>query len=78
MTLLPLSEELQWENAKLRALLLRRLRLLLDLDERLCRCGRTLDWLGDHRAACGEEYCRQERCRWNECGHELGEKRAPG
>ena len=52
LTVLPLNEELRWENAKLRALLLRRLRLPLDLDSRQCRCGRALDALGDHRAAC--------------------------
>ena len=45
--------ELVWSNHKLRVLLLRRLRLPLDLDDSRCRCGRRLDVLGDHRAACG-------------------------
>ena len=35
-----------------RAILLRRLRLPLPACERVCRCGRSLDNLGDHRAAC--------------------------
>ena len=77
LTLLPLSEELQWENAKLRALLLRRLRLPLDLDERRCRCGKTLDWLGDHRAACGTGGVLQTRAvplerMWARVGREAG------
>ena len=77
MTLLHLSEELQWENAKLRALLLRRLRLLFDLDERRCRCGRTLDWLGDHRAACSTGGVLQTRAvplerMWARVGREAG------
>ena len=36
-----------------RILLLRRLRLPLPLSARSCRCGRPLDVLGHHRAACG-------------------------
>ena len=52
LTLLPVTEELQWSNTKLRILLLRRLRLPLDLDNRYCKCGAPLDTLGDHRAAC--------------------------
>ena len=35
-----------------RVLLLRRLRLPLPADGHTCRCGRNLDTLGDHRAAC--------------------------
>ena len=35
-----------------RVLLLRRLRLPLPLSRRFCRCGRLLDSLGHHRAAC--------------------------
>ena len=35
-----------------RVLLLRRLRLLLLLTRRICRCGRHLDALGHHHAAC--------------------------
>ena len=52
LTLLPVTEELKWSSAKLRTLLLRRLRLPLDLDDRRCKCGGLLDSLGDHRAAC--------------------------
>ena len=37
-----------------RLLLLRRLRLPLPLSARFCRCRRTLDSLGDHRAACAQ------------------------
>ena len=36
----------------MRALLLRRLRLLLALSSAKCRCGRPHDVLGDHRASC--------------------------
>ena len=52
LVLIPLNEELHWSNTKLRTLLLRRLRLALDLDWRKCKCGGDLDTLGDHRAAC--------------------------
>ena len=61
LTLLPVTDELQWSNAKLRTLLLRRLRLPLDLDDRLCKCGRALDALGDHRAACSTSGMLQTR-----------------
>ena len=37
-----------------RLLLLRRFRLPLPLSARFCRCRRTLDSLGDHRAACAQ------------------------
>ena len=47
-----MTEELQWSNAKLRVLLVRRLRLPLDLNDKKYRCGHALDALGDHRAAC--------------------------
>ena len=52
LTLLSVTNELKWSSAKLRTLLLRRLRLPLDLDDRRCKCGGLLDSLGDHRAAC--------------------------
>ena len=35
-----------------RTLLCRRLRLAIPLSTRICRCGRTIDPLGHHRAAC--------------------------
>ena len=38
--------------ALFRVLLLRRLRLLLPLSARFCRCGRPLDFRGHHRAVC--------------------------
>ena len=53
LTALPLQEETKWEAAQLRVLLLRRLRLSFPLGPGRCRCGQTLDNLGDHRAACG-------------------------
>ena len=40
---------------------LRRLRLPLDLDDRLCKCCRALDALGDHRAACSTSGVLQTR-----------------
>ena len=61
LTLVPVSEELQWSNAKLRTLLLRRLRLPLDLDHKHCKCGLPLDTFGDHRAACSTAGVLQTR-----------------
>ena len=52
LTLLPVTDELQWNSAKLRVLLLRRLRLPLHATEKHCRCGRLLDVFGDHKSAC--------------------------
>ena len=52
LTALPLQKETKWEPAQLRVLLLRRLRLPLQLGPRTCRCGAKLDFFGDHRAAC--------------------------
>ena len=77
LTLFPLTEELQCENAKLRALLLRRLRLPLDLDTRRCKCGKALDSLGDHRAACSTGGVLQTRAvplerAWARVGREAG------
>ena len=56
-TVLPTSDDVtiasaQFRVAQFRVLLLRRLRLPLALCPRTCRCGRRLDPLGDHRAAC--------------------------
>ena len=48
LTGLPLSPS----SRLFRALLLRRLRLPLPVAQRMCPCGRPLDPLGDHRAAC--------------------------
>ena len=52
LTALPLQKETTWEPAQLRVFLLRSLRLPLQLDTRTCRCGESLDFFGDHRAAC--------------------------
>ena len=51
-TVLPTSDDVTIASAQFRVLLLRRLRLPLALCPRTCRCGRSLDPLGDHRAAC--------------------------
>ena len=51
-TVLPTSDDVTIVSAQFRVLLLRRLRLPLALCLRTCRCGRSLDPLGDHRAAC--------------------------
>ena len=51
-TVLPTSDDVTIVSAQFRVLLLRRLRLPLALCPRTCRCGRSLDPLGDHRAAC--------------------------
>ena len=52
LTVLPVNKEFTWSPAKLRVLLLRRLRLPLHAGAARCRCGRLLDALGDHCAAC--------------------------
>ena len=52
LTVLPVNKEFTWSSAKLRVLLLRRLRLPLHAAVAHCRCGRLLDALGDHRVAC--------------------------
>ena len=51
-TVLPTSDDVTIVSAQFRVLLLRRLRLALALCPRTCRCGRSLDPLGYHRAAC--------------------------
>ena len=51
-TCLPTSFDLQLPDDHFRVALLRRLRLPLPLVPRRCHCGRHLDPLGDHRAAC--------------------------
>ena len=48
----PVDQTSRVDAGPFRALLLRRLRLLLPLSVRSCRCGRLLDALGHHRAAC--------------------------
>ena len=50
--LLPLAPEMCFTPGRMRVLLARRLRLELLLAPRSCSCGRDLDSLGDHRAAC--------------------------
>ena len=53
-TTIPYSSDFAYPSHVFRVLLLRRLRLPLPLAERTCRCRRTLDLLGDHRAACAQ------------------------
>ena len=48
----PVDRTSRIDAGPFRALLLRRLRLPLPLSVRRCRCGRLLDALGHHRAAC--------------------------
>ena len=52
LTALPTQPETKYTPVQLRTLLLRRLRLPLQLAPRTCKCGQLLDQLGDHRAAC--------------------------
>ena len=40
------------DSSSFRTLLCRRLRLAIPLSTRICRCGRTIDHFGHHRAAC--------------------------
>ena len=51
-TTIPYTTEVTCPDHIFRILMLRRLRLPWPLTERACRCRRTLDPLGDHRAAC--------------------------
>ena len=51
-SVLPTAPERDLDSAEFRILMLRRLRLPLPITARHCRCGRPLDPLGDHRAAC--------------------------
>ena len=53
LTAIPSRKEFWLEPQSFRLLFLRRLRLPLPLSARSCRCGRLLDVLGHHRAACG-------------------------
>ena len=51
-TALPIHRISRMDPEPFRVLLLRRLRMPLPLNVRACRCGRLLDVLGHHRAAC--------------------------
>ena len=51
-TAVPVHPHVRFDSDLFRVLLLRRLRLLLPLSSRTCRCGRPLDCLGHHRASC--------------------------
>ena len=54
VTALPTTRATRMDGQPFRILLLRRLWLPLPLSSRTCRCGRQLDSLGHHRAACSE------------------------
>ena len=51
-TTIPYNIDTQYPTHLFRILVLRRLRLPIPLTARHCRCRRTLDTYGDHRAAC--------------------------
>ena len=53
-TTTPYTNDFAYPSHLFRILLLRRLRLPLPLFARTCRCRRTFDSLGDHRAACAQ------------------------
>ena len=53
-TTIPFGLDTTYPSHLFRVLLLRRLRLPLRLSARICRCRRTLDPLGGHRAACAQ------------------------
>ena len=61
LTALPVNTAGKWNAARLRTLLLRRLRLPLHLADKRCRCGRVLDAAGDHRTACSTAGVLQSR-----------------
>ena len=48
----PSNPLMRIDSFSFRTLLCRRLRLTIPLSTRICRCGRTIDHLGHHRAAC--------------------------
>ena len=54
LTALPTSRVMRLDAQPFRFLLCRRLHLPFPLTQRTCRCGRQLDFLGHHRAACAE------------------------
>ena len=51
---MPYTNDFAYPSHLFRILLVRRLRLPLPLFARTCRCRRTFDSLGDHRAACAQ------------------------
>ena len=53
-TTIPYTNDFAYPSHLFRILLLRRLRLPLPRFARTCRCRRTFDSLGDHRAACAQ------------------------
>ena len=53
-TTIPYNIDTQYPTHLFRILVLRRLRLPIPLTARHCRCRRTLDTYGDHRAACAQ------------------------
>ena len=54
LTALPTSRVMRLDAQPFRLLLCRRLHLPLPLTQHTCQCGRQLDFLGHHRAACAE------------------------
>ena len=61
ITAIPSSPDFVVDSGEFRTFLLRRLRLALPLAPRRCRCGGTLDELGDHRSACAQVGVRAHR-----------------
>ena len=53
-TTIPYNIDTEYPTHLFRILILRRLRLPIPLTARHCRCRRTLDTFGDHRAACAQ------------------------
>ena len=62
LTTTPSNLHTRIELQLFRVLLLRRLRLPLPFSRRFCRCGRLLDSLGHHRAACSRVGVLGKRC----------------
>ena len=62
-TTIPYTNDFAYPSHLFRILLLRRLRLPLPLFARTCRCRRTFDSLGDHRAACAQSGALRSRGR---------------
>ena len=60
-TTLPTSRHARIDSQSFRFLLCRRLRLPIPLCSRTCRCGRPLDILGHHLAACAEAGVLEKR-----------------
>ena len=74
----PTSYATRMDSEIFRTLLLRRLRLPLPLNARVCRCGRLPNCLGHHRSACAQVLWSGEVSRWRLLWHASVERAEQG